>query len=120
MGRLTRLAALMGSVACLATGAWAQSGSYAEQLISGSTSIAPLRSIDTETRAEKRYAVVIGNSGYTAIPSLPNARADADVMATFLRSQGYIVHHHADITKRGFEDVLRRILFDVDKDRRSS
>ena len=116
MGRLSRVAALLGSVACLATGATAQTGSYAEQLVSGSTSIAPLRGIDTTTRAEKRYAVVIGNSGYAAIPSLPNARADANVMADFLRSQDYIVHHHTDITKRGFEDVLRRILFDVDKD----
>ena len=116
MGQISRIAALLGSVACLATGAAAQSGSYAEQLVSGSTSIAPLRGIDTTTRAEKRYAVVIGNSGYSAIPSLPNARADAEVMADFLRSQDYIVHHHADITKRGFEDVLRRILFDVDKD----
>ena len=116
MKNLTRFAALLSSVACLATAATAQSGSYVEQLVSGSTSIAPLRSIDTTTRADKRYAVVIGNSGYKAIPSLPNARADADVMAEFLRSQDYIVHHHSDITKRGFEDVLRRILFDVDKD----
>jgi hypothetical protein len=84
--------------------------------VSGSTPIAPLRSIDTKTRAGKRHAVVIGNSTYSAIPSLPNARADAEVMADFLRSQDYIVHHHADTTKRGFEDVLRRILFDVDKD----
>ena len=116
MRPLTRLAALLGSVACLTGSAMAQTGSYVDQLVSGSTSIAPLRSIDTTTRAGKRYAVVIGNSAYSAIPSLPNARADAKVMADFLRSQDYIVHHHADITKRGFEDVLRRILFDVDKD----
>lgn len=116
MTRISRFAVLLSSVACLATAATAQTGSYAEQLVSGSTTIAPLRSIDITTRANKRYAVVIGNSGYAAIPSLPNARADADVMADFLRSQDYIVHHHSDITKRGFEDVLRRILFDVDKD----
>ena len=91
----------------------------AERIVTGPSiekSIAPLRSIDTETRAEKRYALVIGNSAYSAIPDLPNARSDADVMAQFLRSQDYVVHHHDDITKRGFEDVLRRILFDVDKD----
>lgn len=116
MHTLTRVAALLGSVAFLSGSAAAQTGSYVEQLVSGSTSIAPLRAIDTSTRAAKRYAVVIGNSGYSAIPTLPNARADADVMAGFLRSQDYVVHHHADITKRGFEDVLRRILFDVDKD----
>ncbi len=116
LGRLSRLAVILGTTACMAGGASAQSGSYLERLVSGSTSIAPLRSIDTSTRAEKRYALVIGNSAYSAIPSLPNARSDADVVAQFLRSQDYVVHHHSDITKRGFEDVLRRILFDVDKD----
>ena len=115
-GRLTRLAFILGTTASLASGASAQSGSYLERLVAGSTSIAPLRSIDTTTRAEKRYALVVGNSAYSAIPSLPNARADAEVVAAFLRSQDYVVHHHNDITKRGFEDALRRILFDVDKD----
>jgi len=116
---MTRCAILLGSAACLAlvaTSSAAQTGSYLDRLVSGSTSIAPLRSIDTTTRAEKRYALVIGNSAYSAIPSLPNANADSTVMAAFLRSQDYVVHHHTDITKRGFEDALRRILFDVDKD----
>ncbi len=113
---VSRFAALLGTAACLAGGASAQTGSYLDQLLSGSTTIAPLRSIDTTVRAEKRYALVIGNSSYSVIPALPNARADADVMAEFLRSQDYVVHHHSDITKRAFEDALRRILFDVDKD----
>ncbi|MEL6572982.1 MAG: caspase family protein [Pseudomonadota bacterium] len=106
-------------LACCLTSATvlsAQSSPYVDQLISGSTSIAPLRSFDIETRAENRYAIVIGNSDYAAIPDLPNAEADADVMAAFLRGQGYRVQQHVDITKRGFENVLRRILFDVDKD----
>ncbi|MEL6640958.1 MAG: caspase family protein [Pseudomonadota bacterium] len=113
---LSLRAALM--TCCLASGSQvvAQSSLYLDQLISGSTSIAPLRSFDIETRAENRYAIVIGNSDYSAIPDLPNAEADADVMAAFLRGQGYRVQHHIDITKRGFEDVLRRVLFDVDKD----
>jgi TPR repeat protein len=100
----------------LGGGAAAQTGSYVDQLVSGSATIVPLRGIDTSVRAAKRYAVVIGNSDYAAIPDLPNARADAEVVAEFLRSQDYVVHHHADITKRGFEDLLRRVLFDVDKD----
>ena len=116
MRRISTIAALLGTAACLAGGATAQTGSYLDQLVSGSASFAPLRSIDTSTRAEKRYAVVIGNSDYGAIPDLPNARADAEVVAEFLRSQDYLVNLHQDITKRGFEDVLRRILFDVDKD----
>ncbi|MEL6532511.1 MAG: caspase family protein [Pseudomonadota bacterium] len=117
-GRLR--AGLLGTVAlaaaALAPAAHAQSSSYLEQLVSGSGSIAPLRSIDIETPAERRYALVIGNSGYSAIPALPNATADADAMAAFLRGQDYIVEHHSDLTKRGFEDALRRILFDVDQD----
>lgn len=116
MNRRTTFAALLGTAALVAGGATAQTGSYLDQLVSGSASFVPMRSIDTSTRAAKRYAVVIGNSGYAAIPDLPNAQADAEVVAEFLKSQDYIVHQHLDITKRGFEDVLRRILFDVDKD----
>ena len=44
-------------------------------------------------QAAERYALVIGNSAYSAIPGLPNARSDADVVASFLRSQDYVVHH---------------------------
>ena len=113
----TVVAALLTSVSLLATTpTQAQTTSYVDQLVRGSAAVTPLRGIDINTRAEKRYAIVIGNSDYSAIPDLPNAKADAAVMADFLRSQDYIVYHHDDITKRGFENVLRRILFDVDKD----
>lgn len=110
------LPALLSSVALCATGAAAQTGSYLEQLVSGSASIAPLRSIDISAPAERRYALVIGNSDYAAIPDLPNASSDADLVAEFLRAEDYIVEHHTDLTKRGFEDALRRVLFDVDSD----
>ena len=108
--------ALLSCCLMSASAVAAQSSQYVDQLISGSATMAPLRSFDIETRAENRYAIVIGNSDYSAIPDLPNAEADADIMAEFLRGQGYRVQHHIDITKRGFEDVLRRVLFDVDKD----
>ena len=116
MKTLSIRAALMSCCLASATAVTAQSSHYVDQLINGSTAIAPLRSFDIETRAENRYAIVIGNSDYSAIPDLPNAEADAEVMAEFLRGQGYQVQYHIDITKRGFEDVLRRVLFDVDKD----
>ncbi len=61
-------------------------------------------------------AIVIGNSDYAAVPDLPNALADADAMAQFFRAQGYIVSEHQDITKREFENVLRRVMFDADQD----
>ncbi len=116
MRHLSLRAALLSCCLASATTVAAQSSHYVDALVSQSTEIKPLRSFDIETRAAHRYAIVIGNSDYNAIPDLPNAEADADVMADFLRGQGYRVQHHNDITKRGFEDVLRRVLFDVDQD----
>ena len=111
------LAACLLTASSLAVGsAQAQTGFVVDRLISGSAEIAPLRGINPDIPAAKRYAIVIGNSDYAAIPDLPNAHADADVMAQFFKAQGYLVHQHEDITKRGFEDVLRRVLFDVDRD----
>jgi TPR repeat protein len=102
---------------CLATGgASAQGMRELDRLLDGPLAQQSVRSFDISTRAARRYAVVIGNSDYDAIPDLPNAGADARVMAQFFKEQGYEVHSHIDITKRGFEDVLRRILFDVDRD----
>lgn len=114
---VSRFAACLLSVSALAAGsAIAQSASVVDRLIQNSTTNAPLRSIDTSTRASNRYAIVIGNSDYAAVPDLKNAIADARVMAQFFKAQGYDVRYHEDISKRGFEDVLRRVLFDVDED----
>ena len=114
---LSVLAGALLSVSVFATGpALAQNSLIVERLINGSADILPLRGINPDTRAAKRYAIVIGNSDYADIPDLPNAHADAGAVATFLREQGYLVRYHEDITKRGFEDMLRRVLFDVDRD----
>ncbi len=110
------LKVLMASTMLSSGGALAQSGLELERLLGGVPGQQASRAIDIETRASKRYAVVIGNSAYASIPALPNAHSDADVMSDFFKQQGYDVHKHLDITKRGFEDTLRRILFDVDKD----
>ncbi len=111
------MAAALLSVSVLGTApALAQNSLIVERLINGSADILPLRGINPDTRAAKRYAIVIGNSDYADIPDLPNAHADAGAVATFLREQGYLVRYHEDITKRGFEDMLRRVLFDVDRD----
>lgn len=109
------LGLLIGSAMAATEGA-AQAGRELDRLLGLATGSALLRGFDIESRAEKRYALVIGNSSYSSIPGLPNAHADAAVMAEFFREQGYDVHLHRDITKRGFEDALRRVLFDVDKD----
>lgn len=106
--------------AALATGwclpASAQVSAYVDSLAAGSDTVVPLRSFDPATRARNRLAIVIGNSDYAAVPDLPNAVNDARAMAEFFRAQGYVVSAHDDITKREFEDVLRRVLFDTGPD----
>lgn len=93
----------------------AQNGPAVDRLLNGSATKFEQQPLDTTTRSANRYAIVIGNANYSSVPSLKNALADARVVAKFLRSQGYTVQYHEDITKRGFETMLRRVLFDVDK-----
>lgn len=75
----------------------------------------PEMQIDLATRASERYAIVIGNGDYQSVTDLRNANADATLMAGFLRDQGYEVIERHNLTKRGFEELLRRVLFDVSK-----
>jgi len=72
--------------------------------------------LDLSVRPSRRYAVVIGNAHYQSVPGLKNAIADANLVAGFLKRQGYEVKEHYDVTKREFEQILRRTLFDVSKD----
>lgn len=115
--RIRGVAACLLSVSVLAAGAaMGQSGPAVERLLANSLENAPRRGFDASHPATKRYAVVIGNGDYSAIPDLKNAQNDARLLASFLKAQGYDVRFHENLTKRGFEDVLRRILFDVDDD----
>ena len=113
-------AVLSGAVLALALShaspAGAQTGRVVERLLQGTSDLGPARGADFSTPAANRYAVIIGNSDYASVPDLPNALADGQVVAEFLGAQGYEVHQHENITKREFEEVLRRILFDVDDD----
>jgi uncharacterized caspase-like protein len=59
---------------------------------------------------------VIGNSRYAAIPDLPNATSDARAVAALLSDKGYDVRLYENLTKLGFEEMLRRALFDIDND----
>jgi len=112
---------LPASVACvlglwlgLSWGAVAQASATVDVLAAGTADLVPLRSIDPATRARNRLAIVIGNSDYAHAPDLPNALNDADAAAELFRAQGYVVSQHSNITKLGFEDTLRRALFDAD------
>jgi uncharacterized caspase-like protein len=62
-------------------------------------------------QAEKRVALVIGNSAYRAVPALPNPAADAHLMSDTLSSLGFVMvggGAQLDLDKAGFEDVLQK------------
>jgi hypothetical protein len=59
--------------------------------------------------AEKRVALVIGNSAYRTAPALPNPSADAKLMSDTLLSLGFFVvggGARLDLDKKGFDDAL--------------
>jgi Caspase domain/Sel1 repeat len=60
--------------------------------------------------AEKRVALVIGNSAYRAVPALPNPTADARLMSDTLLSLGFFVvggGARLDLDKAGFDSALQ-------------
>ncbi len=112
MTRAGLLASTLAGMLLLPQPSFAQSGWHLEALLRdnpGST-----RTLAPESAIQSRYAIVIGNASYQAIPALANARADARAVAEFLLEQGYDVHRYEDATKRDFENILRRALFDLD------
>jgi hypothetical protein len=61
--------------------------------------------------AEKRVALVIGNSAYRTVPALPNPAADAKLMSDTLSSLGFFVvgdGAQVDLDKTGFDEVLQK------------
>jgi TPR repeat protein len=77
---------------------------------------ANVRKLGTESsEPRQKYAIVIGNQTYAHAPKLPNAWNDAEDVADLLAAQGYDVTLLKDASKRDFELLLQRILFDVDR-----
>lgn len=65
--------------------------------------------------AERRVALVIGNSGYRTVPTLPNARRDADAIADALRGVGFqSVTLEGDLTKDKMAEALRRFAHEAE------
>ena len=61
-------------------------------------------------QAEKRVALVIGNSAYQAVPKLPNPDSDARLMSDTLKSLGFFVvggSARLDLDKAGFDASLQ-------------
>ena len=69
--------------------------------------------LDLDRAANRRYAVVVGNDTYQHASSLENAGADARAMAKMLREQGFQVLERYNLDKRGFEDLMRELLFEA-------
>src|SRR5215218_10305196 len=65
--------------------------------------------VDASTaNAARRVALVIGNSSYTNVPTLPNPRNDAEDIAVALRNLGFDVVDGRDLDRRGMADAVRR------------
>ncbi len=61
-----------------------------------------------EARAEKRIALVIGNSAYQNTPDLKNPKNDAIDVAAALRRLGFEVFEGRDLDKRAMERLIRQ------------
>ncbi|MDP3075736.1 caspase family protein, partial [Bradyrhizobium sp.] len=56
--------------------------------------------------AERKVALVVGNSGYTNVPRLPNPRNDASDMIGRLKAMGFDVIPGLDLDRNGFLNTL--------------
>jgi uncharacterized caspase-like protein len=66
--------------------------------------------LSSAAHAEKRVALVIGNSAYQAVPKLPNPAGDAKLMSDTLLSLGFFVvggSARLDLDKAGFDAALQ-------------
>jgi uncharacterized caspase-like protein len=57
--------------------------------------------------AEKRVALIIGNSNYAQVPALPNPVNDANDIASALKRAGFEVILGIDVDKRAFDTKVR-------------
>jgi tetratricopeptide (TPR) repeat protein len=70
--------------------------------------IDPVKPAVTTGQPERRIALVIGNSNYRSAPGLPNARRDADAIASALRGVGFqTVTLQNDLSKDKLGEALR-------------
>src|ERR1700686_3542697 len=67
--------------------------------------------LPSAAHAEKRVALVVGNSAYRTVPTLPNPAADAKLMSDTLLSLGFFVvggGAQLDLDKAGFDEALQK------------
>jgi hypothetical protein len=62
--------------------------------------------VATQAIAERRVALMIGNSQYAHTPALPNPRSDAQDMANTLRRVGFEVTLGYDLDETRFAHII--------------
>ncbi len=67
-----------------------------------------------DARADRRVALVIGNSQYREIPALKNPDKDAEDVSNTFRQAGFDVFVAKDVTKLQFEEKFRNYLAAAD------
>jgi hypothetical protein len=73
----------------------------------GAAALVALLLMIMPANAEKRVALVVGNSGYQHSPTLTNPANDANDIAAALKSLGFEVLLGLDLDKRGFDLKVR-------------
>lgn len=101
------VATIMSSLRCKGTGGFKGEeglmGRFVNQLI---CMLAVLGVFATPVRAEKRVALVIGNSAYNHAPRLRNPVNDAEAVAALLKRLNFDVLKGIDLTDKGFAKTI--------------
>src|SRR5262245_31106582 len=62
-----------------------------------------------EARAERRVALVVGNSNYSAVPQLPNPARDANAVAKMFKDAGFeVIETYLDVGNLDFKRAIRK------------
>lgn len=69
-------------------------------------SLALMVTLSLGAHAEKRLALVIGNSKYTNVPALANPARDGEAITSLLRSIGFVTDSRLNLDRAGFEAAL--------------
>jgi tetratricopeptide (TPR) repeat protein len=85
-------------------------GTLAPQMSEPSISAAPSR-----VAADRRVALVIGNSAYSRFPAIPNPRNDAEDIGRTLKGLGFEVLLGIDLNRADMEEMLIRFARNLDK-----
>ena len=85
-------------------------GTLAPQMSEPSVSAAP-----SQVAADRRVALVIGNSAYSRFPAIPNPRNDAEDIGRMLKGLGFDVLLGIDLNRADMEEMLIRFARNLDK-----